>query len=437
MKINRLIVACLAGLLSVTIPASSAFGAPKRPDSRQAEAIKVADSQCTEVDKSLVEIQKTRETLEKTEDASTVSAKTITELNDQIKFANNRLSNAERAIKNLSAGDPDVKAQADKIAAQRATLAKASEVAANFSKKLGTAVEVGNKPDFKTDVEKVKAMGKAYAPFNLSSNPKQAADLAVRVEDDTKTLASLAQTYKPIIQQHTPEGKEFSYALNSATNNIKQFRQRCQTYVDKGEATIGETLAKALKMAEQAAADKKPAFFTGGVRQQMDIAKKNLQVYVAIVGEKDEKTLRVQAAFDESSKKIETLRSSLKEEILASTKTPPDLYKGADKAKLKGLVEAEWKKLYPKDQLLSVRFITPEWKRNSGADWSAAFKRWEDFDHSDMTVRVVVKNDDKLSTLYWVYLTKDHKSNDLVSVNANTKGGVYVVEEMLTSNFEP
>lgn len=437
MKINKLVVACLAGVLSVTIPASSAFGAPKKVDYRQAEAIKRADSQCKEVDKSLAEIQKTQETLEKAEDASTIPEKTIKELNDQIKFANNRLDNAERAIKNLNASDPDVKAQADKITAQRAALTNASQVGVNFSKKLGAAVEVGAKPEFKTDIEKVKAMSNAYTPFNLADNPKQAADLAARVGEDTKTLAGLAQTYKPIVQQRTPEGKEFSYWFNSTTTNIKAFRERSQSYVEKGEATIGETLAKALKMAEQAAADKKPAFFAGGVQQQMDIAKKNLQVYVAIVGEKDEKTVRVQAAFNESSKKIETLRSSLKEEILASTKTPPDVYKGADKATLKSLVEAEWKKLYPKDQLLSVRFITPEWKRSSGATWSSAFKSWEDFDHSDMTVRVVVKNDNKLSTLYWVYLTKDHKSNDLVSANANTKGGTYVVEEMLTSNFEP
>jgi hypothetical protein len=437
MKTYRLLVACIAGVLSISTAATFAPAAPKKIDFRQSDGVKRADAQCQEVDKALVEIQKTQEMLEKAEDASTIPAKTVTELNDQIKFAKNRLDNAERAIKNLPASDPDVKAQSEKIASQRAALAKASEAGVAFSKKLGSAVEVGNKPDFKKDVANLKAMTKAYAPFQLSENPKRAAELAGRVQDDLKTLSGLQQTYKPIVQQKTPEGKEFNYNHEQASNNIKQFRLKCQAYVEKGEEAIGQTVAKALKMAEQAAAEKKPAFFTGGVQQQLDIARKNLEVYVAIVGEKDEKTVRVVANFNENGKKIVALRDSLKEEILASTKTPPDLYKGADKAKLKGLVEEEWKKLYPKDELLGVRFVTPEWKRKSGANWNAGNKAFEDFDYSELIVRVVVKNDAKLSTLYWVYLTKDHMSNDLITINARTKGGVYVVEEMLTSNFEP
>src|SRR5207253_1419127 len=140
-------------------------------------------------------------------------------------------------------------------------------------------------------------------------------------------------------------------------------------YVEKGEETIAHTVGKAVKMAEQAAAEKKPMFFTGGVKQQMDQARKNLEVYTAIVGEKDEKTIRVRANFDAESAKIEKLKDSLKDEILASTKTPPDLYKGADKAKLDAMVREEWKKLYPKDELLGVRFITPEWNRKNGATW--------------------------------------------------------------------
>lgn len=169
----------------------------------------------------------------------------------------------------------------------------------------------------------------------------------------------------------------------------------------------------------------------------MDEARKQVDVFVALAGEKHEASVAARAAHAEQEKKIAALKETLKADILAAAKTPADVYKGADKATLKGLVEAEWKKLYPTDQLLGVKFIQPEWKRKRGADWSAAWKRWEDYDRSEMVVRVVVRNDEKISTLYFVYITKDHMSNDLLTVGAKTKTANYVQEKMLTSNYEP
>ncbi len=427
---------CLAGALVVSAGNVSVAGA-KSTDYRQSGAYKSADAQVVEVDRLLGQIQKVQESLESAEDASSIPAKTVTEMNDQIKFANNRLSNAERAIKNLPASDPAVKAELDKIAAQRAALSKASQVGADFLKKQGKAAEVGTGDQFKIDLEKVKGLAKAYAPFNLTSDPKRTGELAARLKEDATELDALKKTYQPIVTQKTPEGKQFSYAFDQANNNIRQFHARGQEFVNKAGESIAETTEKALKMAEQAAAEKKPAFFTGGVKQQLDNARKELATFTAIAGEKHEKTIKLQAQFDEASKKIATIESSMKEEILASTKTPADVYKNSDKAQLKGLVEAEWKARYPKDELLGVRFVQAEWKRKSGSAWNAGNKAFEDFDHSELVARVVVKNDAKLSSIYWVYIDKDHKSNDQITVNANTKGGIYIVDEMLTSNWEP
>jgi len=432
MQANRWITAGMIGVLALGSGPASA--APARPlDRRQTEAVQRADAQCTEVGKTLAQIEKTRETIEKA-DPSTITDETIRDLKDQIKSASNSLNTVERSIRYLPADNADVKTRTDKIASQRATLASASESIEAFNKRLSGVLAVGNGPDAQKDIEWVKTMTTAYAPFQLAADPKRAAELAARVQDDVKTLAALLQKFKPLMQKGTAEGKEFKYWVEQAESHVGQFRYKCQMYVDKGADIIPQAFAKAIKSAEEAAAARKPAFFTGGVADQLEQARRNVDAYAAAVGAKDPKTEKLRAQLAETEKKIESLRSTLRQEILASTKCPPDAYKGADKAQLKGLVEEQWKAEYPKDELLAVRFVTPEWNRKNGASWSAAWKSWENYDRSEMQVRVIVKTDDKLATVYWVYINKDHMSKDLIKIEARTKGGGS--DEMLMANVE-
>ena len=434
MAANRWFNACAAGFLALGLTGIAVAAPAKALDRRQAEAVQRADAQCAEVGKVLALIEKTRQTIEKA-DPSTIHDDTIRDLKDQIKSASNSLNTVERSIRYLPADNADVKAQTDKIAAQRATLAAATESIDAFSKRLAGVLAVGNGPGAKKDIELVKTMTKAYEPFQLAADPKRAAELAARVAEDVTALKSLLEKFKPLVQKGTPEGKEFKYWAEQAERNVGQFRYKCQIYVDKGADIIPQAFAKAVKTAEEAAAAKKPDFFNGAVAQQMDQARRNVEAYAAAVGVDDPRTAKLRAGLAETEKKIEALRSTLRQEILASTKCPPDAYKGADKATLKGLVEAEWKQIYPKDQVLAVRFVTPEWNRKSGASWSAAWKSWQNYDRSEMQVRVIVRTDAKLATVYWVYITKDHMSKDLVKVDARTKGGGS--DEMLLANVEP
>jgi hypothetical protein len=429
---NRLLAACVSGLLLLG-GSGVAGAAPQKLNKRDAETVQRADGQCEEVAKALAEIGKTKEAIE-TSDASSIPEETIRDLKDQIKFANNKLDAAERTIRFLPADHPEVVAQAEKIAGQRAALAAATEAIDGFNKRLEKALAVGEGPGAKSDIENVKAMSKAYTPFQLAQDPKVTAELAARVAADVQTLIALREKFKPLVQRGTPEGKEYKYWAESAESHVGQFRYKCQIYTEKGADVIPAAIANAVTAAEQAAAQKKPDFFTGGVADQLDMARRNVQVYAAVVGADDPMTVKLQAALAAGEKRIEALRSTLREEILASMKTPPDAYKGADKAQLKALVEKEWKAVYPKDEVLAVRFVAPEWKHKTGATWSAAWKSWEDYDYSDMQVRVIVKTDKKLATVYWVYLTKDHMAKDRIKVDARTKGGGS--DEMLLANVE-
>jgi hypothetical protein len=431
MKNKWMLAACVAAALTAGVCAAAPAA---KLNYRQADAIKRIDMNTGEVDRGLEEIAKKQAEFDQAAEPSLVPKRDLLDVSGRIKTFSNKLDNAERALKDLPADHAETKARVDKIAAQRAALAKADEAITNFGKNQG---ETGKKFDnVKADILKMKAMANAYAQFQLVQDPARVAVLAARYKEDWAAADEVAKLYKPLVNQKTPEGKEFNYWHTMNEENRTMFLRRAQGFVSEFQKTQDATYAEVLKMAEKAAAEKKPAFFGGGIQQQMETAKRQLDVYVGIAGEKHEKAIAAIARHAEQEKRVATLRDSLKAEIIATTKTPADLYKGADKAALKALVEAEWKKTYPDDQVMGVKFVTPEWKRNRGSTWRAAFKSWEDFDESQMTVRVVVKSTDKTANIYYAYLTKDHMSNDLVKAQTRTKGDS-AAQEMLTSNYEP
>jgi hypothetical protein len=121
--------------------------------------------------------------------------------------------------------------------------------------------------------------------------------------------------------------------------------------------------------------------------------------------------------------------------LLAATSAPVDLYTGADKEEIRDMVTQAWKKKYPKDDILGVRFPNKTWVRDSVWRWSSADKGWSNNDTSVLRLAVIVKTDKTVATIYQAYVNRDNAS-DSVNVGVDTKGNEYVVEEMLLENWK-
>ncbi len=117
-----------------------------------------------------------------------------------------------------------------------------------------------------------------------------------------------------------------------------------------------------------------------------------------------------------------------------SQQTPPDIYAGADKEKFRSMISSAWKKKYPQDKVLGIRFHSDHWVRNSNykADAVSIYKS----DTSVLPVSVVVQRDDKIATIFPAYINKNNLSG-AISAGVNTKKKGYVVKEMLLSNWKP
>src|SRR5207237_411805 len=130
---------------------------------------------------------------------------------------------AERALKNISDDHADVKAANALVAEQGAALAAAAEVSAAFEKKQNAVRSIASYPNFKADCEKLKTLTKVYAPFNFLQDPKRVAEINARWNEDVKAAQALFQTYRPIVEQQTFEGKDFQADYANLAANVKTF----------------------------------------------------------------------------------------------------------------------------------------------------------------------------------------------------------------------
>lgn len=100
------------------------------------------------------------------------------------------------------------------------------------------------------------------------------------------------------------------------------------------------------------------------------------------------------------------------------TETPEDKYQGDDKQKIKDMVRAEWKEHYPQDEILGMRIRMDDWERYTDKRWSDGSESWYTVDYSELQVLVFVKKDDKRATAWPINVTKDHKNNEKLEVDA-------------------
>jgi hypothetical protein len=126
------------------------------------------------------------------------------------------------------------------------------------------------------------------------------------------------------------------------------------------------------------------------------------------------------------------------EPLLLTTLTaavpPKDLYAGNDKQKIADAILVEWKRMYPEDHVLMVRFPMQRPVRTQERVWHEAKRAWTYVDTSALLINVIVKTTEKIATKYPAYINIDNVSG-IVSYGTNTKIGGYVVEQLLIANL--
>ena len=292
---------------------------------------------------------------------------------------------------------------------------------------------IENFPDYNEDVERLKVMYKNYKdPRSVFNNSEKAKKIVPQFGDEYAFFKHLPEKYALLIKAKKAGSLETWIRTNE--QYLDGFKAYQDDYAQKLPGMIEDEMDKAVDMANRAKAEKKPLFFKGGVKQQLDRASDLLVTLEAIKGKDDPQVQTLIKIWEKKKVDIDAAEESMAAELLAAVQTPPDVYGGSDKKTLHKMIEKEWQQLYPEDQLVAIRFPNDTWSRSTEWKWNNS--GWYKVDTSVMMAKVIVKTSKDIATIYPAYINKDHLKGDKLSVGAHTKTPGYVIEKMLVKNLK-
>ena len=181
------------------------------------------------------------------------------------------------------------------------------------------------------------------------------------------------------------------------------------------------------RMADDAVKNQKPLYFGGGIRHGLENAETKLfllTVLDASAGAALTKTLA------DAKDQIHKKEASLRDLVIAHNELPPDRYKGADKPALVERAIATWKEKQPDALVLTVRFPSEKWNRETY--WRLQNTTWYKIDRSWVQAQLIVKENDRLAVIRPINLWIDHLAAD--KLTASPLHGS-VKEELQPSSF--
>ena len=290
--------------------------------------------------------------------------------------------------------------------------------------------DLSNFPDYKHDVERLKVMYKNYKnPSYTFQNPAKAAPIVAAFQDEYAFFKHLPQKYE--LPLKAKKARSLETMLDTNAKYMDKFKTYQDNYLQDLPEQIKGELSQATAAAQKAEVEKKPLFFKGGVAQHLEKANALLALLRTAKGAENPTVTSMNQEYAIEKQKIDAAEKTMAAELLAGIKMPTDKYNGGDRDQLKEMIVAEWRKLYPGDEILAT-CLPANWSRTTNWKWNNS--GWYKVDTSVLPARVVVKTDDQIATIFCAFINKDHLKNNSLNVGAHTKKAGYITQNMLLKN---
>jgi hypothetical protein len=260
------------------------------------------------------------------------------------------------------------------------------------------------------DVDKIKTWATTYGDSRLiEEDPARLAEVIAQAPKVKEEVKAIVARY----DEKSAEGRKLSFPLGAFERNFGMYESRIEAFKRDAPGQVAKHLDEAEKMSDEAVAQKKPLYFTGGVPQRMRWAAEKLPV-IAVVDPEAAKPL--QARYDSIKASLPQKEAALRNEIIAANEPPKDNYSGPDKAQLVELAKSAWTEKHPDAQVVAVRIPGQQWKRDTRWTLRSGTLDWEKTDRSKLQAQLLVRSasDPKLLEVHVVDLIKDHLSNDAI-----------------------
>lgn len=326
--------------------------------------------------------------------------------------ARGKAKNADNALAELPADGRGVPEVAGALTQVKASLDESEKVIAPAHAQLMKLVDPANYPSFQADVKRLSELAGMYRDTSvLEQDRPRAIELIAQGAAAQAEHNRIVKAYAPLIIQKTSQGEQLAGTSRHFVEQITGFAQVTRQLRETLPPDIDQEIAGVNKMADEAVAEQKPAFFNGGIPQRMEWVKDKVALYAAL---EPEKAKPYQAKVVELAGQLKKKQAQLTDAIIANNTLPPDNYQGGDREALVKLATDAWLKVQPGAKVLASRIPSQNWKRENIWRYSSGGE-WGQIDRSSLQVQLIVKHDDKLAVIRPVNLSKNHMQNDQIN----------------------
>ncbi|MBL9088433.1 MAG: hypothetical protein JNM10_14935 [Planctomycetia bacterium] len=390
-------------------PAAPATGAGTKLDHVQAKALADGTFHVREVVGLAAAVDEVAKEAAAAADPDALDHRRIAAALNTVAKARERAAQARAHLDPLPADGAGVKAARDELAAGLASLATSEAKLKPLHERLQVLVDPATHPTLDADVRRLQELGQAYGdPANtFGGDRRRAAALVAELPAAVAEHERLVKAYAALVRQRTDDGRRVEGAARFCGEALARFGAATDAQRAAAPAAVDAAFAALGRLVETAVKEEKPAFFGGGIPQQVDVVEGEVVLLSAL----DAKAGAAAAErLAKAKADLATTQASLAAKIVEANVLPPDAYAGADRAALEAEAAAAWKRLQPDAVVLATRIPSSAWRRETM--WRRQGNTWYRVDRSRLQVQLIVGWDDARAVIRPVDLWIDHQAGD-------------------------
>ena len=390
-------------------PAAPATGTGTKLDHVQAKALADGTFHVREVVGLAAAVEEVVKEVAAAADPDALDHRRVAAAVNTVAKARERAAQAHTHLDPLPADGAGVKAVRDELAAGLASLATSEAKLKPVHERLQTLVNPATYPTLDADVRRLQELGQMYGdPANtFGGDRRRAAALVGEHPAAVAEHARLVKAYAAFVRQQTEAGRRVEGAARFCGEALAKFGAAVDAQRQAAPAAVDAAFAALARLVETAVKEEKPAFFGGGIPQQVDVVADEVVLLAAL----DPKAGEAAATRLEQAKAdLAKTQASLAAKIVEANVLPPDGYVGADRAALEAEAAAAWKRLQPDAVVLATRIPSNAWRRETM--WRRQGNTWYRIDRSRLQAQLIVGYDAATAVIRPVDLWIDHQAGD-------------------------
>ncbi len=381
----------------------------KKLDYRQEEQFRNARFKLREISGQAAALKEFSGKVAEIEDVTGLDHRLMAQAVNTVALARKRIGEFHTHFDPLPADGRGVPELAAQFKSDLAEIDAADKILAPRWEQLARLIDPASYPELTADYDRLRELSGMFSDTNVFLNDRtRAAGLLEQMAPARKEADRILAAYAVLVRQKTDMGEKLMKQHTYFGSKLESFQAAVAQQKTQLPNEIAGHLAEARQYAEEAVAEKKPLFFTGGIPQRIDWAKEKIALLTAIDAGAG---AQQQAELDRLQAQLKQQQESLREQIIAGNDMPADRYRGADREALVKRATDKWKQREPKAEVLAARIPAENWKRE--VMWrSQNTGSWYKIDRSKLQVQLLVAVDDKLAVIRPINLWTNHISND-------------------------